>query len=169
MGYVLGVIGHSNVGKTTLIEHLIIELKKDKKIVGAIKHDAHDFKIDYKGKDTYKLKEAGASSVAISSKNKWALIQDVDTEKPLKSILSFFDYCDYVFIEGYKLEDIPKIEVYRSEFDYTPLVKSGIKNVILVVTDVAQEYFGVPTRYIDDYEGIVEFIKHHEHVSKMKK
>jgi molybdopterin-guanine dinucleotide biosynthesis protein B len=169
MGYVLGVIGHSNVGKTTLIEHLIRELKKDNKVVGAIKHDAHDFEIDHKGKDTYRLKEAGASSVAISSKNKWALIQDVETEKPLKAILSFFDSCDYVFVEGYKLEDIPKIEVYRSEFNYTPLVKSGIKNVILVVTDVAQDYFGAPTRYINDYEGIVEFIKHHEHVLKMKK
>ncbi|HHS48340.1 MAG TPA: molybdopterin-guanine dinucleotide biosynthesis protein B [Desulfurella acetivorans] len=169
MGYVVGVIGHSNVGKTTLIEHLIVELKKDNKVVGAIKHDAHDFEIDYKGKDTYRLKEAGASSVAISSKNKWALIQDVEKEKPLKTILPFFDNCDYVFVEGYKLEDIPKIEVYRSEFNYTPLVKSGIENVILVVTDVAQDYFGVPTRYISDYEGIVEFIKHHEHVLKVKK
>ncbi|PMP63311.1 molybdopterin-guanine dinucleotide biosynthesis protein B, partial [Desulfurella multipotens] len=121
MSYVLGVIGHSNAGKTTLIEHIIAELKKENKLIGAIKHDVHDFEIDHKGKDTYRLKSAGASCVAISSQNKWALIQDVDKEKALKEVLSFFDYCDYVFVEGYKLEDIPKIEVYRSEFSYTPL------------------------------------------------
>ncbi|MGC8502383.1 molybdopterin-guanine dinucleotide biosynthesis protein B [Desulfurella sp.] len=169
MSYVLGVIGHSNAGKTTLIEHIIAEFKKENKLMGAIKHDVHDFEIDHKGKDTYRLKSAGANCVAISSQNKWALIQDVDKEKALKEVLSFFDNCDYVFVEGYKLEDIPKIEVYRSEFSYTPLVQSGIENVILVVTDEPQRHFGVPTRHIDDYKGIVEFIKHHEHVSKMKK
>lgn len=167
--YILGFIGHSNVGKTTLIEKLIKEFDKEHKRIGVIKHDAHDFEIDHEGKDSYRLKHAGAQSVAISSKSKWVLVQEVEKEKPLKEILSFFSNCDFVFIEGYKLEEIPKIEVYRSEFNYTPLVKQGIKNVILFVSDKPDIYVGVPTRHIDDIAGIAEFIKHQEHVEKMRR
>ncbi len=167
--YTIGFIGHSNVGKTTLIEKLVIEFSKEGKKVGAIKHDAHDFEIDYEGKDSYRLKHAGAKAVVISSKSKWALVEDVDSEKPLSEILGIFEGFDYVFVEGYKLENIPKIEVYRSVFDYTPLIHSGIQNIILVATDIPQKHFGVPTRHIDDYKGIADFIKHYEHVSKMRK
>lgn len=169
MGSVFGVIGHSNVGKTTLIENLIQILANENKKVGAIKHDAHDFEIDHKGKDSYRLKQAGAKVVAISSNSKWALIEEVQKEKSLSEILGFFGDCDYVFIEGYKLENIPKVEVYRSEFTYTPLVQNGIENVILVVSDTPDRYFGPPTRHISDYLGIVEFIKHYDHVLKIKR
>lgn len=168
MAYVLGFIGHSNVGKTTLIAGLISFFAKEGKLIGAIKHDAHNFEIDHQGKDSYILKQAGANAVAISSKDKWAFIQDTKQEKSLFELLGYFKNYDYIFVEGYKLEKIQKIEVYRESLRYTPLVKSGIKNIILVATDIPQHYFGIPTRHIDDVLGIAEFIKHHEHVTRMK-
>ena len=43
------IVGKSDVGKTTLLENLITELKKREFKVAVVKHDAHSFDIDQPG------------------------------------------------------------------------------------------------------------------------
>ena len=44
---IISIVGKSGVGKTTLVEKLILELVKRGYRVGAVKHGPHDFDIDY--------------------------------------------------------------------------------------------------------------------------
>lgn len=157
--YFIGFVGHSGSGKTTLIEKLITLFHKKGKVVGAIKHDAHSFEIDYPGKDSYRLKHAGAKKIVLSSIEKFALIEDRTYEVPLDNIKDMFSDCDIVFVEGYKLENIPKIEVHRKETDYEYLIESGVKNIIMVATDELERDFKVFAVDIDDIDSIANFIE----------
>ena len=71
---VVSFVGSSGSGKTTFLEQIIpLFIDKGYK-TGTIKHDAHKFEIDKPGKDSYRLKQAGAGTVCISSAEKLALI-----------------------------------------------------------------------------------------------
>ncbi len=153
----IGFVGHSGNGKTTLIEKLIKEFTKKGYKVGAIKHDAHNFEIDYPGKDSYRMKHAGALRVVLSSKEKFALIEDRKEEKTLNEIKQLFLDCDIVFVEGYKLGDIPKIEVHRSENSKNYLIDENIKNIVAIVTDENRS-FPVPTFSFKEFNEIVNLI-----------
>ncbi len=59
---VLGFVAASGTGKTTLLTQLIPILKQNGLRIGLIKHSHHDFEIDQPGKDSFRLRKAGASS-----------------------------------------------------------------------------------------------------------
>jgi len=58
---VLGIAGWSGSGKTTLLERLIPALARRGVRVGVIKQTHHDFELDRPGKDSHRLRQAGAS------------------------------------------------------------------------------------------------------------
>ena len=154
----LGFVGNSGSGKTTLIEKLIKIFSKKGYKVGAIKHDAHNFEIDYPGKDSYRMKHAGAKKVVLASKDKIAMVEDLDEEIPLKELKRMFKGFDLVFVEGYRLEDLHKIEVHRSQASAGYLIEQGIKNIVMVASDEKVE-LGVPVVDLNEIEKIVEFIE----------
>ncbi len=154
----VGFIGNSGVGKTTLIERLIRVFVDKGYRVGAVKHDAHKFEIDYPGKDSYRMKHAGAWRVALSSKDKLAMVEDREKEKSLDEIKEMFDDCDFVFVEGYKLEDLPKIEVHRDEVDKGWYVQKGFKNIILAVSDKHYD-LSIPVLLFNEIDSIVAFVE----------
>ncbi len=78
---VVSFVGNSGVGKTTFLEKLIRVLKTRGYRVAAIKHDAHKFEIDYPGKDSWRLTQAGSDITIISSCDKLALIERPETER----------------------------------------------------------------------------------------
>lgn len=51
--------------------------------------------------------------VAVSSKTGFAYIEKRQSELPLSEILDGIHNVDLIFVEGYKTEDLPKIEVHR--------------------------------------------------------
>ena len=103
MAKVINVIGQgSNVGKTVLMEGLIKELRSRGLTVATVKHDVHGFDIDHPGKDTYRHREAGANTVVISSKNRFAMIKEVEEEIELINILQLLKDKDIILVEGYK-------------------------------------------------------------------
>ncbi len=109
-------VGSSGSGKTTLLEKIIPELKKRGYLLGVIKHDTHQFEIDHEGKDSYRLKKAGAHSVCISSSEKLGLVKNVDEDLSPDYIANdLFSNLDLVLTEGYKDFPVPKIEIFRSE------------------------------------------------------
>ena len=131
----------SNTGKTVLIEGLIKELKNRGYTVATIKHDVHGFDIDKEGKDTWRHRKAGAEAVIISSKERMALIREVQEEVPLEELIKQVEDFDFIIIEGYK-----KI-IHKDGKIYGAIIQGDLS------------YAGVLT----------QLIKEKIHVSKVKK
>lgn len=73
---ILGFAAFSGTGKTTLLTQLIPILKQKGLRIGLIKHSHHDFQIDQPGKDSFRLREAGASPVMLVSTHRRAIITE---------------------------------------------------------------------------------------------
>ena len=158
MSKVVNIVGSgSNVGKTFLLEGLIKELKKRGHSVATIKHDVHGFDIDKKGKDTYKHREAGSETVIISSKNRLAMIKELEEETNLNNIIEMVLDKDIVLVEGYKKSDLRKIEVYRdgvSKNIITPKEK-----LIAIASDKKLNVDDVKIVFKEDYKAIADLIE----------
>ena len=158
MAKVINIIGKgSNVGKTILMEGLINELRNRGLTVSTIKHDVHGFDIDKKGKDTYRHREAGAETIVISSKNRFAMIKEVDEEINLEDIIKMVSDKDIVLVEGYKKSNLRKIEVYRegvSKEIITPKEK-----LIAIASNEYINYKDIPVVKKDNYKVLADLIE----------
>ena len=63
----VGFVAYSGTGKTTLLERLIPWLRQRDIRVATVKHTHHRFDIDQPGKDSYRLRAAGARQVLVAS------------------------------------------------------------------------------------------------------
>ena len=161
MSKVINIVGcGSNVGKTLLMEGLIRELKTRGYSVATIKHDVHGFDIDKKGKDTYKHREAGSETVIISSKNRFAMIQELEEEKQLNEILNMVKDKDIILVEGYKKSNLRKIEVYREGL--SEKIISDNEKIISIASDVKLDVNGVNVLDYKDYVGLCDLIEKEE-------
>lgn len=133
---VLGIVGYSGSGKTSLIEKLIPELARRGYRVSVIKHAHHAFDVDRPGKDSFRFREAGAASVLVASGNRWALMQELRgaPEPGLQDMLDRIGDCDLVLVEGYKHAAIEKIEVHRRA-SQNALLHPVDKDIIAIATD----------------------------------
>ena len=110
---VVSVVGRSGSGKTSLLELLIPQLTARGLAVGAVKHTSHGFLADRPGKDSYRLYESGATSVALISGQQLATFTrrsgeagpDVSIDTALASLPSGLDV---VLVEGFSWEPIPR-------------------------------------------------------------
>jgi molybdopterin-guanine dinucleotide biosynthesis protein B len=161
---VISVVGKSNSGKTTYLEKLIRELKKQNYKVAIIKHDVHGFEMDKPGKDTWRHGQAGADIVCISSPDKMAMIKKVEKELLLDEVIEYMDGVDIIITEGYKRESKRKIEIFRQDACDAPLCTK--EELLAVVSDVVL-YEDVPHFSLEDAEPMVNFLA--EHVIGMRK
>jgi molybdopterin-guanine dinucleotide biosynthesis protein B len=153
----ISIVGTSKTGKTTFIEKLIPVFKEKGLRVATIKHHHLDFEIDRVGKDTYRHKKAGSSTVILSSPHKVALIKDVEKEVPLRDIVSrYIDDADIIITEGYKKEVTPKIEIFRHIKKVSPLCLHD-KTILAIVTDKHVDT-DIPQFSMDDAQGVAKFI-----------
>ena len=119
---VVSFIARPNHGKTTVIEKLIPELVERGLKIGTIKHHVHHFEMDKPGKDTWRHKQAGAHTVALSSPTGVGVICDVTSDSSIEELVArYFSGMDLVITEGYKTGPMPKIEVFRKEISDSPL------------------------------------------------
>lgn len=159
----VGFVAYSGTGKTTLLEKVIPELRAMNLRVGLIKHAHHDFDIDIPGKDSWRLRQAGATQVMVASRKRWALITEHEAarEEPhLQELLRQLDTAllDLVLVEGFKHEPYPKIELRRSELD-RPEIYPEDGHVIAVAHDAPQHYrCPLPLLDINRPRQIAEFI-----------
>ena len=140
----------SGVGKTTLLEKVVVILKQRGLRLAVIKHDAHRFEMDHPGKDTWRLAQAGADIVAISSPEKVALLEKVTGEKSLDEVAAMISGVDLILTEGFKQGGKPKIEVYRAELQ-KPLA-SLAEELLAIAGDTSLP--GVPCYALDDAAGV---------------
>jgi formylmethanofuran dehydrogenase subunit E len=110
---VLLIVGFKKVGKTTLIEKLIPELSSRGYRVGTVKHHHSDFpvSIDTIGTDTWRHRQAGATSVALATPTDIAMFRDNESAVSLDEILSALGAADIFLVEGFHQEPRAKIEV----------------------------------------------------------
>ena len=158
MSKVVNIVGSSsNVGKTYLLEGLIKELKVRGYSIATIKHDVHGFDIDKKGKDTYKHREAGSETVIISSKNRLAMIKELEEETELNDIIKMVLDKDIILIEGYKKSNLRKIEVFRkgvSEKIITPKNK-----LIAIASDTNLDIDDIIIVERENYKELADLIE----------
>lgn len=167
---ILGIVASgSNAGKTTLITQLIPQLAKRNIRVSVIKHAHHAFDIDYAGKDSYKIREAGAVQTLIASGKRWALMTEMHRlpQAPIEANLVELiaqinpNYADLILVEGFKQaiihqKPLPKIEVYRPSLSL-PLLALSDSSVMAVASDV-DLVLGIPTLNLNDIQQIADFI-----------
>jgi molybdopterin-guanine dinucleotide biosynthesis protein B len=119
---VLVVCGPSGVGKTTLIEALIVELKSRGQRVSVVKHAHKHFDIDHPGKDSFRHRAAGAFEVVIASRHRLAKVREFESpfEVTVHQLLAELVECDWALVEGFKHADLPKLEVWRAALQTAP-------------------------------------------------
>ena len=161
---VVSVVGHSGSGKTTLLEKLISGLKDRGYSVGTIKHDVHGFEMDRPGKDSWRHKKAGASVTIISSPYQIGMVRDVDHDHRPEELMMLLSDMDIILTEGYKKENLPKLEVFRSQIHKAPLFK-GDKTLLALISDEPID-LGVPRFSGDDGQSIVDFLIKHFNLEK---
>jgi molybdopterin-guanine dinucleotide biosynthesis adapter protein len=165
---IISIVGASDSGKTTFLEKLIPELAARRYRVGAIKHDAHGFEMDREGKDTWRLRRAGAEVIAILSPDQFASIRRPDGELSLEEIAARFFWTEDILItEGFKGAHFPKIEVFRSALEPKPICNPG-DNLIALVSDDAVDT-QVPKFSFTDCRGVAEFIENRYLRNKKKR
>ena len=134
----LGFAAFSGTGKTTLLTQIIPILKHQGLRIGLIKHSHHNFQIDQPGKDSFRLREAGASPVMLVSTHRRAIITDITPaqEPRLADQLKHFDQSelDLILVEGFKAEPFPKIELHRPSLN-KPLLYPNDPNIIAIASD----------------------------------
>ena len=156
---VLGICAaNSGSGKTYFIERLIPELSNKGYLVSAIKHAHHTFDIDKPGKDSFRLREAGAKQTLIFNDSRAVLITEskekkFDLEKALEQI---HEPADIILIEGLKNMQIPKIEIFRKGISKAQLHKND-SNVIAVVSDDDIKH-DIPSFNFNNFNQITNFI-----------
>jgi molybdopterin-guanine dinucleotide biosynthesis adapter protein len=156
---ILSIVGKSDSGKTTLLEKLVKELKSRGYRIATIKHDAHSFEIDHKGKDSWRHKQAGATISLISSPTKLALVEDTEKDLTLAEIRdTYIRGVDLILSEGYKRERHPKIEVFRSLI-HKELLCRGDGDLVAIAGDPEDPPPYVPVFDLNDPGALCDFIE----------
>ncbi len=159
---ILGFAAFSGTGKTTLLEQIIPLLKQQGLRIALIKHSHHNFQIDQPGKDSFRLREAGASPVMLISSHRRAIITEFAAaqEPMLDDQLKLFDQSelDLILVEGFKAEAFPKIELHRAAIN-KPLLYPNDPNIIAIATDTPLITPNTPTQLdINQPDMIATFI-----------
>ncbi|WP_310643360.1 molybdopterin-guanine dinucleotide biosynthesis protein B [Limnohabitans sp.] len=159
---VFGIAGHSGMGKTTLLEHLVPALQARGLVVSVIKHSHKDLDMDRPGKDSYRLRETGCQEVLLMGRRRWVLMHELseDLEPPLAQLLDKLQACDLVLIEGFKQGDFPKLEVWRAALNKSPLWPT-VPGVMTMASDDSTAPFGMPVIALADITRIANFIVEH--------
>lgn len=152
------IVGRSNSGKTTLIEQLIIEFKRRGYRIATIKHAGHGFQWDREGKDSWRHRMAGASTVIIVSSTDLGIITDLDKElSPDELKGKYIRDVDIILAEGYKYSNYPKIGIIRLEGDEEFFADQ--KDSLIALASNRSVDLGVPCLKLEDTGAIADFIE----------
>jgi molybdopterin-guanine dinucleotide biosynthesis adapter protein len=153
---IIAFVGHSESGKTTLIEKLIPELKSRGYRVATVKHAPHENSADEPGKDSWRHIKAGSEATILNTRDTLMMIKPVSPETGLEDVAALFgEDPDIILADGFKGSPVPKIEIHRK--DTGPLLEN-LENLVAVVTD---EPLNTEAKQFshDDVRGITVFLE----------
>jgi molybdopterin-guanine dinucleotide biosynthesis protein B len=157
---IIGLAGWSGSGKTTLITKAIPRLLARGVRVSTIKHAHHGFDLDQPGKDSFMHRAAGATEVAISSANRWAVLHELrgEPEWNLSDLLAKLSPVDLILVEGFKRDRlVPKLEIYRGA-NGKPLLFPEDPSIVAIASDGPLPAATVPVVDLNDIEGIADVL-----------
>ena len=156
---ILSLVGYSNSGKTTLMEKLVAGLVAKGLRIATIKHSHHQPEMDTPGKDSWRHKQAGASTSLLVGPEKMLMVSDVDEalNPELLTARLFSDY-DLVLVEGYASVAGPKIEVVRAE--RSQALRCNENELVAVATDITDLKVSLPLLDMNDIESLIDFMLH---------
>ena len=160
---IIGLAGWSGSGKTTLITKVIPRLISRGLRVSTIKHAHHGFDLDQPGKDSFMHRAAGATEVAISSANRWAVLHELrgEPEWNLAGLLAKLSPVDLILIEGFKRDRIvPKLEIYRAA-NGKPLLHPDDPSIAAIASDTPLPAAKVPVIDLNDIEAVGDVLLKH--------
>ncbi|ASA54465.1 molybdopterin-guanine dinucleotide biosynthesis protein B [Vibrio gazogenes] len=158
---VLGFAAFSGTGKTTLLESLIPVLIAHGIRVGVYKHSHHVIEQDKPGKDSFRLRKAGAFQTLLSTPARAILtteFSEIPTSPDFYHLLQQFDSenLDIILVEGCKEQRFPKIELHRHEIN-KPWLYPDDPDIIAVATD-RMITCPLPCLDLNDTAQIAEFV-----------
>jgi len=159
---IVALVGYSGSGKTSLLERLLRLFTAEGLRVGLVKQAHQGFDMDRPGKDSYRLRAAGAQQVMVASAQRWALLVDTpgQREPDLPALLAQLDQAslDLILAEGFKHARLPKIEVYRAAAGGPPLYPND-PCILAVATDTPAAVTGARALDLNRPEQIADFIR----------
>jgi molybdopterin-guanine dinucleotide biosynthesis protein MobB len=112
MNNIVSFVGHSDSGKTRLIEKIVSILRNQGYRVSVLKHTHAKIKIDRRGTDTDRLRRAGAEVSAIVDDRMLARFERAG--EPAALLGSLASEVDLLLVEGYKKLPLPKVLITNS-------------------------------------------------------
>lgn len=157
---VIGIVGWSGSGKTSLLVGLLPLLRASGLKVSTMKHAHHRFDLDTPGKDSFRHREAGASEVMVVTDSRWVLMHELreEPEPPIEALIQRMSPVDLLLIEGFKTHPHPKIEIHRRS-EGKPLLCSEDRDIVAVATDTVLEGLTIPQLDLNDPAAIAAFIR----------
>jgi len=155
----IGLAGWSGSGKTTLLAKLIPIMTGRGLTVSTIKHAHHAFDIDKPGKDSWIHRQAGATEVLVASDCRFALMHELrgEPEPALSDLIDKLSPVDLIFVEGFKRDPHPKIEIFRPEVGKPTLCQDD-PWIVAVASPSRPEGVATPWLALDAPELIADFI-----------
>jgi molybdopterin-guanine dinucleotide biosynthesis protein B len=159
---VMGIVGWSGSGKTSLLVALLPILIGKGVTVSTMKHAHHRFDVDTSGKDSFRHREAGASEVLVVTSSRWVLMHESreEPEPSIEGLIQRMTPVDLLLIEGFKTHHHPKLEIYRAS-EGKPLLYPEDPGIVAVASDSPLAGLAIPCLDLNNPGSIVEFILAH--------
>ncbi len=131
MPKLVAVVGGKHSGKTTVIEHLIVELKRRGYRVGAVKEMVRIPTLDTPATETDRYSIAGAETIVAVPRDETVVF--IKRRLNIEEIVPFLEGLDYVVLEGFESEKmLPKIIAAKTADEaksyYDPLYHRRFRN-----------------------------------------
>ena len=155
-----GVVGWKNSGKTTLMVKLVTLFTARGLTISAVKHAHHGFDVDHEGRDSFRYRAAGAQTVAVSSRARFAIMTELrgQAEPSLDELTASIKGADLILVEGFKGERHHKLEVRRLDaLNQTPLAEAD-PSIVAIAANFPIHRSPLPVFGLDDVEPIADFI-----------
>ncbi|WP_302226507.1 molybdopterin-guanine dinucleotide biosynthesis protein MobB [Veillonella magna] len=140
----------SKTGKTRVATELIRQLTSQGMKVGLVKSDGHGFTMDYADTDTGKATAAGATAVAISGPNGYALLHHTPSKDSLLTLAQGMKV-DVALLESRHHGSFPKIAVLRQ--GHMEELPCEPQEILAIVSDGPRPLPETACRYFSFDEG----------------
>lgn len=139
----IAVVGAKHSGKTTIIEHLIAELKSRGYSVGVIKEMVRIATLDTPQKETERYAKAGAQTIAAVPQEETVIF--IKRRLTIKEVLPHLGELDFAVLEGFELEKaIPKVVAAKISDEIAQYLDNSTFAISGIITDLKEEIKKVP-------------------------